>query len=95
MESLKTIENILEYGNKDTTYKYALLVSIVDYLIEFPNVQATNNLHMIPTWYIVKKFISYYYPLINAGVPQGPKREGRNTIAFETFFNNLKQEKLE
>lgn len=37
MESLKTIENILEYGNKDTTYKYALLVSIFDYLIEYPN----------------------------------------------------------
>lgn len=50
---------------------------------------------MIPVWYFVVKFIEYYYPLINSGVPQGPKRKGRNTNAFETFFNNLKQESVD
>ncbi|MFW9880803.1 MAG: hypothetical protein ACFFG0_47685 [Candidatus Thorarchaeota archaeon] len=56
------INNILEYRMKTTSYKYATLLGIFDFITEHPSEQPISNLHFIPTTYLSRQFISYYYP---------------------------------
>lgn len=62
MTLIRDINNILEYGRKTTSYKYATLLAIFDYITEHPSELAINNLHFIPIIYLARQFISYYYP---------------------------------
>ncbi len=59
---MKDINNILIYGRKTTTYKYAVLLSIFDYIFEFPTEPSKNHFHFIPIIYLAKRFFFYYYP---------------------------------
>jgi len=61
MTLIRDINNILEYGHKTTSYKYATLLAIFDYITEHPSEQAVNNLYFIPIVYLSRQFISYYY----------------------------------
>src|SRR6056297_1119213 len=67
MGLIKDINSILEYGEKTTAYKYALLESIFDYVIEFPSEPPKNNFHFIPIIYLAKQFLTYYYPFYFTG----------------------------
>ena len=60
------IENFLQEERKSSTYKYALIVSILDYIIEHPIEESSNNFHFIPVLYIAKRFLYYYYPILTA-----------------------------
>ncbi|KKM70344.1 hypothetical protein LCGC14_1441720, partial [marine sediment metagenome] len=62
MTLIRDINNILEYGRKTTSYKYATLLAIFDFITEHPSELAINNLHFIPIVYLARQFISYYYP---------------------------------
>ena len=62
MSLIRDINNILEYGSKTTTYKYATLLSIFDYIIELPSEPPVNNFHFIPIIYLAKQFLAHYYP---------------------------------
>jgi len=62
MTLIRDINNILKYGKKTTSYKFATLLSIFDYIIEHPTEPPVNNFHFIPIVYLAKQFISYYYP---------------------------------
>ncbi len=62
MTLIRDINNILEYGRKTTSYKYATLLGIFDFITEHPSEQPINNLHFIPIVYLSHQFISYYYP---------------------------------
>ena len=33
---MHSFENILRHGSRDSTYKFALLTSLMDYIIEYP-----------------------------------------------------------
>jgi len=62
MTLIRDINNILEYGRKMTSYKYATLLAVFDFITEHPSEQTINNLHFIPIVYLARQFISYYYP---------------------------------
>jgi hypothetical protein len=62
MTLIRDINNILQYGKKTTSYKFATLLGIFDYITEHPTEPPVNNLHFIPIVFIAKQFISYYYP---------------------------------
>lgn len=92
MDAISLIENILVYGSKETSYKYALLLSITDYLIEHANQKPVNNLHFIPIWYITKQFAIYYYPLLNAGIPIYLNKTTNFIPEVEKAFTKLKED---
>ena len=85
MDSINSIELILSHGKKDSTYKYALLLGIVDYIIENPLEPPRNNFHFISIFYIAKQYLAYYFPLVADNIPQkkGSKecaqKKGRRT----------------
>ncbi|MFX0095833.1 MAG: hypothetical protein ACFFBD_29105, partial [Candidatus Hodarchaeota archaeon] len=93
MDSIQTFEMILEHGSRDTTYKFCLLLGVVDYIIENPLQTPTNNFHFIPIFYLAKQFLAYYYPLISAKIRQGPLRVNRKSIALEGYLESF-QEKV-
>ena len=62
MTLIRDINNILQYGKKTTSYKFATILGIFDYITEHPTEPPVNNLHFIPIVFIAKQFISYYYP---------------------------------
>ena len=71
MTLIRDINNILEYGRKMTSYKYATLLAVFDFITEHPSEQAINNLHFIPIVYLTRQFISYYYPFSFLNFYQG------------------------
>ena len=68
MDSIQTFEMILQYGSRDTTYKFGLLLGVVDYVIEQPLQTPTNNFHFIPIFYLAKQYFAYYYPLLTDNI---------------------------
>lgn len=70
MELIKSFENILTFGQKTTSYKFALLTAIVDYVIENPTEIPRNNFHFIPIFYVAKQYLAYYFPLALLNIPQ-------------------------
>jgi len=85
MESPRQVEAILKFGSKSTTYKYALLKAIVDYVIEHPTEAAVNGFHYIPGIYLAKKFLRYYWPLWKNSIKQGTAPR----TALEGFFEEF------
>ncbi|MHA1196932.1 MAG: hypothetical protein ACTSSM_12635, partial [Promethearchaeota archaeon] len=97
MGLIKDINNILKYGQKTTTYKYATLLAIFDYIVEHPSEASINNLHFIPIVYLAKQFISYYYPLSFHDFYQGSLAKGKRIKIFnyiDEFQKNLRNEPL-
>jgi len=54
MTLIRDINNILEYGRKTTSYKYATLLAIFDFITEHPSEHAINNLHFIPIVHLAR-----------------------------------------
>ncbi len=71
MTLVKLINSILEIARKTTTYKFATLLSIFDYVIDHPEEEPINNFHFIPIIYLARQFFSYYYPLSYYDFSQG------------------------
>ncbi|MHA1693725.1 MAG: hypothetical protein ACTSUG_00570, partial [Candidatus Helarchaeota archaeon] len=71
MTLIKLINSILEIARKTTTYKFATLLSIFDYVIDHPEEEPINNFHFIPIIYLARQFFSYYYPLSYYDFSQG------------------------
>ena len=92
------IELILNDGKKSSTYKYALLLGIVDYVIENPLENPMNNFHYIPLIYLAKQFLAYYFPLTLKEIRQGTYSGSNMGIAIATyidsFFQIAKEKKL-
>ncbi|MHA1285087.1 MAG: hypothetical protein ACTSQP_21520 [Promethearchaeota archaeon] len=89
MGIIKDINNILKYGQKTTTYKYATLLAIIDYIIEHPSEASINNLHFIPIVYLARQFVFYYYPLSFYDFYQGSLASGKKLKIFK-YINDLK-----
>ena len=63
MEILLSVDSVLNQEHKTSTYKFALVCSLLDYIIENPDEQHKNGFHYLPLIYIAKRFLYYYYPL--------------------------------
>ena len=105
MEVLLGVESVLLDENKSSTYKFALMSAIMDYIIEKPNEYPRNGFHNIPIIYLAKRWLYYYYPLMvygEDGVRQGNtqitlkehiqefiKKQGDKHVLFITYITNL------
>ena len=77
MPLIKDIDSILKYGAKTTSYKFATLLAIFDYIIENPSERPANNFHFIPIIYLAKQFLMYYYPFSFTDIAQGTLAENK------------------
>ena len=89
MTLIRDINNILEYGRKTTSYKYATLLRIFDFITEHPSEQSINNLHFIPIIYLARQFISYYYPFSFHDFYQGSLAADK-TLKVLNFIDDFK-----
>ncbi|MHA1222303.1 MAG: hypothetical protein ACTSP3_03370, partial [Candidatus Heimdallarchaeaceae archaeon] len=68
---------VLFTEKKSSTYKFALVSAIIDYIIEYPSEFPKNGFYNIPVIYLAKRWLYYYYPLMiygEKGVKQGAKQ---------------------
>ncbi|WP_457626248.1 HNH endonuclease [Persephonella sp.] len=79
-ENFKTVNFIIERDSKDTTYKFALLRAAIEIVQEFDHLKReTENKVSFPLGILIQKWIFYYYPLLEAEIPQ---KHGSNNLAF-------------
>lgn len=96
MNPIQIFEAILNSGRKTTTYKFGLLTSIIDYVIENPIEPPKNNFHFIPLFYLTKQFLAYYFPLTLKDIRQGPMTKNTTPVVkqfIEEFISSEKKEK--
>lgn len=89
MNSIQLFEMILNSGVRTTTYKFGLLTSIIDYVIENPLEPPKNNFHFIPIFYLSKQFLAHYYPLVLSGVRQGPEVKEKTPTKIKNLILNF------
>jgi len=87
-ETLKHINQIIERDSKDTTYKFALLRATIEIIQQkTPHAQIKEDRVSLPVGLLVLKWLEYYYPIIEARLPQksGDNLES-NTLTFRSKF---------
>lgn len=85
---LKHINQIIERDSKDTTYKFALLRGTIEVIqAKTPYEKSEGNRIILPTGLLILRWLEYYYPIIEAELPQknGDKITS-NTLAFRKLF---------
>lgn len=70
MDTAASIEAILSYGRKTSTYKVAVLRALVDIAIEAPGREPQNGLHSIPVVELARRVLVYYWRPSLLGIPQ-------------------------
>ncbi len=92
-ETIKSLNFIIERDNKDTTYKFALLRSVIETVQYFDHLRREkDNKVIFPLGLLIEKWILYYYPLIENNIPQ---KHGENksylskTLAFKYDLEKL------
>ena len=80
------VESVLFDEKKSSTYKFALMSAIMDYIIENPNEYPQNGFHNIQIIYLAKQWLYYYYPLMiygEKGIKQGSKQISLHKLTRE------------
>jgi len=94
-KTLHALNTILRRDSKDTTYKFALLRALIEISNESEQhlVAETDDEVVFPLGLVLEKWLLYYYPIIEAGLPQksGEDPDNRTTkgIAFRGSFKKL------
>ena len=92
-DPLLVLEGILSLGTTASTYKYALIRAITDYLIENP-IQEDESLYKIPVTWIALKWIDYYWPLTihhKNAIPQAVQQKGKRDTLTQAFIEDYQQ----
>lgn len=87
-DTLKNINQIIERDSKDTTYKFALLRATIEVIQQkTPHAFPVGNRVSMPVGLLVLKWLEYYYPIIEARLPQksGDNLDS-NTLTFRSKF---------
>ena len=67
LQNFKTINTIIERDSKDTTYKFALLRSVIEVSQEFQHLRKeAGDLVSLPLGLLIEKWLLYYYPIIES-----------------------------
>jgi len=87
-EILKKINQIIERDSKDTTYKFALLRATIEIIQQkTPHAFKKGNRVSMPVGLLVLKWLEYYYPIIEARLPQkSGDNLSTNTLTFRKQF---------
>lgn len=92
----KEISTILRHDSKQTSYKIALLRSINDVVLNYPDLDASGRDVAVPLLTLAERWIAYYWPFVKSGAPiyQGHRSELngklRNDIAFRPALTRLR-----
>lgn len=92
LSQLKSINYILERDSKDTTYKFALLRSVIDAVQYYDHLKKEEeDAATFPLGVLIEKWILYYYPLIESNIPQkhGENNTKGRTLAFKKYFDTI------
>jgi hypothetical protein len=74
------INKIIERDSKATTYKFALLRGVIEIIQDHsPYIFITSEKVTIPTGLLIEKWLAYYYPVMESGIPQ---INGATSLAF-------------
>lgn len=85
------IGKIIERDSKTTTYKLALLRSVIEIIQEnSPYIRIAGDRVHMPTGLLVLKWMTYYYPILESE-PAVPQINGAYQLAFEGPLRNLIQ----
>jgi hypothetical protein len=91
------ISTILKHDAKVASYKIALLRSINDVVLSYPDLSTYNSDVVVPLRALAEYWVAYYWPFANPAGPimQGPRaqRAGilRNDISFRSQLTQLRQ----
>lgn len=81
------INKIIERDNKSTTYKFALLRGVIEIIQDHsPYVLITPEKGTIPTGLLIEKWLTYYYPVLESGIPQ---INGAASLAFSSHLREI------
>src|SRR5262249_37883139 len=79
---------ILRYESKDTTYKFALLRGLIEISSESPHIKQGADFVRVPFGLLVEKWVQYYWPIIEQGIPQRPGEKNK-PLRFRRVFKVL------
>jgi hypothetical protein len=80
---------ILRYESKDTTYKFALLRGLIEISSESPHIKSAGAYVTAPLGLLLEKWVQYYWPIVEEGIPQKQGGEKTKPIAFRSIFKEL------
>jgi hypothetical protein len=88
---LKNINQIIERDSKDTTYKFALLRASIEIIQQkTPHATTNGDRVSIPVGLLVLKWLEYYYPIVEARLPQkSGDNLDTNTLTFRSHFEKV------
>jgi len=90
------ISTILRHDKKRTSYKIALLRSINEVVLNYPDLDASGRDVAVPLLTLAERWIAYYWPFVDPGAPiyQGHRSELngelRNDMAFRPALTRLR-----
>ena len=91
------VDSVLFDEKKSSTYKFALMAAITDYILENPNEYTKNGMHYIPLIYLAKRWLYYYGPLLSwnkKGVKQTSSPKLAIRTSLEQYWKNSLNPKL-
>jgi hypothetical protein len=81
------INKIIERDSKATTYKFALLRGVIEIIQDHsPYILVTPEKVTIPTGLLIEKWLGYYYPVLESGIPQ---INGTSSLAFSDQLHEI------
>ncbi len=94
-ETFRILQSVLGKDSTDTTYKYALLRAMIEISDEYDHqlISISDKEVVFPFGLIIEKWLFYYYPIIEAGLPQrngaNPNDPKSQKIVFRSELENL------
>lgn len=89
-QTLININQILERDSKTTTYKFALLRSVIDVTQEKnPDIRLSDGLVYLKIGSVIEKWILYYYPLFKANLGSAQINGINTSLAIARFIEPI------
>jgi hypothetical protein len=86
-QTLINVNKILERDSKSTTYKFALLRSVIDVIQENnPYITVKEGRAYLPLGSVIEKWIYYYYPLFKANLDTAQINGKNKPLAIAQFL---------
>jgi hypothetical protein len=86
-QTLINVNKILERDSKSSTYKFALLRSVIDVIQESnPYITVKEGRAYLPLGSIIEKWIYYYYPLFSANLETTQINGGNTQLAISHYL---------
>lgn len=89
-QTLINVNKILERDSKSTTYKFALLRSVIDVIQEnSPYIQIQEDRAYLPLGSVIEKWIYYYYPLFSSNLDSAQINGGSTQLAIAQYLKPI------